>query len=65
MSRHRKRLEGWLESIGQVVEVVDGLWDLDERDMEVFTSGSFYEDEEARAEQYWKLEDVDKPWASM
>ena len=51
--------------IRQVVEVVESLRDLEERDMEVFTPGSFYEDEEAKAEQYWELEGVDKPWSSL
>ena len=55
----------WLGMIRQVVEVVESLRDLEERDMEVFTPGSFYEDEEAKAEQYWELEGVDKPWSSL
>ena len=63
--RLREMCEVWLESIKQVVEVVDAAWDLEGYDMEVFTPGSFYKDEKAMVERYWRLNEGDKPWFSI
>ena len=60
----RERLEGWLESIRQIVEVVESVWDFEERDLEAFTSRTFCADEVANVEQYWRLSPVDSPWTS-